>query len=128
MIPIEKPVESEQKILIYASCNINNIFCFLTDPNTAITFLEKTKEKVASCSPVIEFTIWVTVLKWLFVVLLDQVKASEEATILCKTSIGTLKLEINDLPATKVIYLHIFRFLGCGHVYHCVANQIQSFQ
>uniref|UniRef100_A0A8C9VBA8 Proteasome 26S subunit, non-ATPase 13 n=1 Tax=Scleropages formosus TaxID=113540 RepID=A0A8C9VBA8_SCLFO len=48
----------------------------MTDPNVAITFLEKTKEKV---------------------------KSSEEAVILCKTSIGSLKLEINDLPATKKI-------------------------
>lgn len=32
-----------------------------------------------------------------------QVKSSEEALILCKTSIGSLKLEINDLPATKVL-------------------------
>lgn len=31
-----------------------------------------------------------------------QVKSSEEAVILCKTSIGSLKLEISDLPATKV--------------------------
>lgn len=31
-----------------------------------------------------------------------QVKSSDEALILCKTSIGRLKLEINDLPATKV--------------------------
>uniref|UniRef100_A0A671WLZ5 26S proteasome non-ATPase regulatory subunit 13 n=1 Tax=Sparus aurata TaxID=8175 RepID=A0A671WLZ5_SPAAU len=29
------------------------------------------------------------------------VKSSDEAVILCKTSIGSLKLEINDLPATK---------------------------
>ncbi|KAI5615027.1 26S proteasome non-ATPase regulatory subunit 13, partial [Silurus asotus] len=43
-------------------------------PNTAIVFLEKTKEKV---------------------------KASDEAVILCKTVIGSLKLDINDLPATK---------------------------
>uniref|UniRef100_A0A671WWW7 26S proteasome non-ATPase regulatory subunit 13 n=1 Tax=Sparus aurata TaxID=8175 RepID=A0A671WWW7_SPAAU len=49
------------------------IFLFL-DPKDAITFLEKTKEKV---------------------------KSSDEAVILCKTSIGSLKLEINDLPATK---------------------------
>lgn len=34
-----------------------------------------------------------------------QVKSSEEAVILCKTSIGSLKLEINDLPATKVNFL-----------------------
>lgn len=33
---------------------------------------------------------------------LVQVKSSDEAVILCKTSIGSLKLEINDLPATKV--------------------------
>uniref|UniRef100_A0A8C2WGW6 26S proteasome non-ATPase regulatory subunit 13 n=1 Tax=Cyclopterus lumpus TaxID=8103 RepID=A0A8C2WGW6_CYCLU len=44
------------------------------DPKDAITFLEKTKEKVKSC---------------------------DEALILCKTSIGKLKLEISDLPATK---------------------------
>lgn len=31
-----------------------------------------------------------------------QVKSSDEAVILCKTSIGSLKLEINDLPPTKV--------------------------
>ncbi|KAK3535709.1 hypothetical protein QTP70_020573 [Hemibagrus guttatus] len=46
----------------------------MPEPNTAITFLEKTKEKV---------------------------KASEEAVILCKTVIGSLKLDISDLPATK---------------------------
>ncbi|XP_076878427.1 26S proteasome non-ATPase regulatory subunit 13 [Brachyhypopomus gauderio] len=46
----------------------------MPDPNTAITFLEKTKEKV---------------------------KASDEAVILCKTAIGSLKLDISDLPATK---------------------------
>uniref|UniRef100_A0AAR2M1B1 26S proteasome non-ATPase regulatory subunit 13 n=1 Tax=Pygocentrus nattereri TaxID=42514 RepID=A0AAR2M1B1_PYGNA len=46
----------------------------LADPNNAITFLEKTKEKV---------------------------KSSEEAVILCKTTIGSLKLEISELTATK---------------------------
>uniref|UniRef100_A0A8C6TIJ9 26S proteasome non-ATPase regulatory subunit 13 n=1 Tax=Neogobius melanostomus TaxID=47308 RepID=A0A8C6TIJ9_9GOBI len=46
----------------------------MSDPKDAITFLEKTKEKV---------------------------KSSDEAVILCKTSIGRLKLEISDLPATK---------------------------
>ncbi|MGH0136875.1 UNVERIFIED_CONTAM: hypothetical protein FKN15_009587 [Acipenser sinensis] len=46
----------------------------MTDPNVAISFLEKTREKV---------------------------KSSDEAVILCKTTIGSLKLEINDLPATK---------------------------
>ncbi|XP_039594038.1 26S proteasome non-ATPase regulatory subunit 13 [Polypterus senegalus] len=46
----------------------------MPDPNTAIAFLEKTREKV---------------------------KSSDEAVILCKTSIGSLKLQINDLPATK---------------------------
>uniref|UniRef100_A0A8C6THU4 26S proteasome non-ATPase regulatory subunit 13 n=1 Tax=Neogobius melanostomus TaxID=47308 RepID=A0A8C6THU4_9GOBI len=49
-------------------------FCSPPDPKDAITFLEKTKEKV---------------------------KSSDEAVILCKTSIGRLKLEISDLPATK---------------------------
>uniref|UniRef100_A0A8D0CVS7 Proteasome 26S subunit, non-ATPase 13 n=1 Tax=Sander lucioperca TaxID=283035 RepID=A0A8D0CVS7_SANLU len=48
----------------------------MKDPKDAITFLEKTKEKV---------------------------KSSDEAVILCKTSIGRLKLEISDLPATKKI-------------------------
>uniref|UniRef100_A0A8D3DUK5 26S proteasome non-ATPase regulatory subunit 13 n=1 Tax=Scophthalmus maximus TaxID=52904 RepID=A0A8D3DUK5_SCOMX len=48
----------------------------MSDPKDAITFLEKTKEKV---------------------------KSSDEAVILCKTSIGSLKLKINDLPATKKI-------------------------
>lgn len=67
-----------------------------------------------------------TVLKSLFVVLLNQVKASDEAVSLCKTSIGSLKLDINDLPATKVIYLHIFLFSGCGHIYHCIENFSES--
>ncbi|KAL4622806.1 26S proteasome non-ATPase regulatory subunit 13 [Arapaima gigas] len=58
---------------------------FLTDPNVAITFLEKTKEKV---------------------------KSSEEAVILCKTSIGSLKLEINDLPATKKIIEEVEEMLN----------------
>lgn len=48
-----------------------------SDPKDAITFLEKTKEKV---------------------------KSNDESVILCKTSIGALKLEINDLPATKVTH------------------------
>lgn len=48
----------------------------MTDANTAISFLEKTKEKV---------------------------KSSDEAVILCKTTIGSLKLDISDLPATKKI-------------------------
>uniref|UniRef100_W5KIG2 26S proteasome non-ATPase regulatory subunit 13 n=1 Tax=Astyanax mexicanus TaxID=7994 RepID=W5KIG2_ASTMX len=46
----------------------------LADPNDSITFLEKTKEKV---------------------------KSNDEAVILCKTVIGSLKLEISDLTATK---------------------------
>ncbi|MCI4380431.1 hypothetical protein PGIGA_G00239800 [Pangasianodon gigas] len=57
----------------------------LTDPNTAITFLEKTKEKV---------------------------KASEEAVILCKTVIGSLKLDINDLPATKKLIEEVEEMLN----------------
>lgn len=39
-----------------------------------------------------------------------QVKSNDEAVILCKTSIGSLKLEINDLPATKVKTLLSFFF------------------
>uniref|UniRef100_A0A8C4M6I3 Proteasome 26S subunit, non-ATPase 13 n=1 Tax=Equus asinus asinus TaxID=83772 RepID=A0A8C4M6I3_EQUAS len=46
----------------------------MTDPNVALTFLEKTREKV---------------------------KSSEEAVILCKTAIGALKLNIGDLQVTK---------------------------
>ncbi|GCB81480.1 hypothetical protein scyTo_0023148, partial [Scyliorhinus torazame] len=44
-------------------------------PNVALIFLEKTKEKV---------------------------KSSDEAVILCKTAIGALKLNVGDLPVTKV--------------------------
>uniref|UniRef100_A0AAQ5ZB80 PSD13 N-terminal domain-containing protein n=1 Tax=Amphiprion ocellaris TaxID=80972 RepID=A0AAQ5ZB80_AMPOC len=57
----------------------------MSDPKDAITFLEKTKEKV---------------------------KSSEEAVILCKTSIGSLKLEINDLPATKKIIEEVEEMLN----------------
>ncbi|CAF93278.1 unnamed protein product, partial [Tetraodon nigroviridis] len=57
----------------------------MQDPKDAITFLEKTKEKV---------------------------KSSEEAVILCKTSIGSLKLEINDLPATKKIIEEVEEMLN----------------
>lgn len=46
----------------------------MSDQKDAIVFLEKTREKV---------------------------KSSEEAVILCKTAIGNLRLEINDVPATK---------------------------
>ncbi|KFU92505.1 26S proteasome non-ATPase regulatory subunit 13, partial [Chaetura pelagica] len=46
----------------------------MTDPNVALTFLEKTREKV---------------------------KSSDEAVILCKTAIGALKLNIGDLQVTK---------------------------
>uniref|UniRef100_A0A9L0RMT0 26S proteasome non-ATPase regulatory subunit 13 n=1 Tax=Equus caballus TaxID=9796 RepID=A0A9L0RMT0_HORSE len=48
----------------------------MTDPNEALTFLEKTREKV---------------------------KSSEEAVILCKTAIGALKLNIGDLQVTKTL-------------------------
>ncbi|MBN3309942.1 PSD13 ATPase, partial [Amia calva] len=57
----------------------------MTDPNTAITFLEKTKEKV---------------------------KSSDEAVILCKTTIGSLKMEINDLPATKKLIEEVEEMLN----------------
>ncbi|XDV53232.1 hypothetical protein PO909_021789 [Leuciscus waleckii] len=57
----------------------------MTDPNTAITFLEKTKEKV---------------------------KSSDEAVILCKTSVGSLKLDISDLPATKKLIEEVEEMLN----------------
>ncbi|TRY87979.1 hypothetical protein DNTS_007012 [Danionella cerebrum] len=57
----------------------------MPDPNTTITFLEKTKEKV---------------------------KASDEAVILCKTTIGSLKLDINDLPATKKLIEEVEEMLN----------------
>ncbi|KFV85760.1 26S proteasome non-ATPase regulatory subunit 13, partial [Struthio camelus australis] len=50
------------------------LFCSALDPNVALTFLEKTREKV---------------------------KSSDEAVILCKTAIGALKLNIGDLQVTK---------------------------
>ncbi|XP_053490808.1 26S proteasome non-ATPase regulatory subunit 13-like isoform X1 [Ictalurus furcatus] len=57
----------------------------ITDPNDAITFLEKTKEKV---------------------------KSSDEAVILCKTAIGCLKLEINDLATTKKLIEEVEEMLN----------------
>ncbi|KAG9334393.1 hypothetical protein JZ751_008142 [Albula glossodonta] len=40
------------------------------------------------------------------------VKSSDEAVILCKTSIGSLKLEINDLPATKKLIEEVEEMLN----------------
>uniref|UniRef100_A0A672K506 26S proteasome non-ATPase regulatory subunit 13-like n=1 Tax=Sinocyclocheilus grahami TaxID=75366 RepID=A0A672K506_SINGR len=57
----------------------------MPEPITTITFLEKTKEKV---------------------------KISEEAVILCKTTIGSLKLDINDLPATKKLIEEVEEILN----------------
>ncbi|KAI5608562.1 26S proteasome non-ATPase regulatory subunit 13 [Silurus asotus] len=57
----------------------------ITDPNDAITFLEKTKEKV---------------------------KSSDRAVILCKTTIGCLKLEINDLTTTKKLIEEVEEMLN----------------
>uniref|UniRef100_A0A8C4I2I5 26S proteasome non-ATPase regulatory subunit 13 n=1 Tax=Dicentrarchus labrax TaxID=13489 RepID=A0A8C4I2I5_DICLA len=57
----------------------------MQDPKDAITFLEKTREKV---------------------------KSNDEAIILCKTSIGSLKLEINDLPATKKLIEEVEEMLN----------------
>ncbi|XP_060742844.1 26S proteasome non-ATPase regulatory subunit 13-like [Tachysurus vachellii] len=57
----------------------------ITDPNDAITFLEKTKEKV---------------------------KCSDEAVILCKTAIGCLKLEVNELIATKKLVEEVEEMLN----------------
>uniref|UniRef100_A0AAQ5X520 26S proteasome non-ATPase regulatory subunit 13 n=1 Tax=Amphiprion ocellaris TaxID=80972 RepID=A0AAQ5X520_AMPOC len=45
-------------------------------------------------------------------IILYVVKSSEEAVILCKTSIGSLKLEINDLPATKKIIEEVEEMLN----------------
>ncbi|KAG2462761.1 PSD13 ATPase, partial [Polypterus senegalus] len=84
----------------------------MPDPNTAIAFLEKTREKV--CTQ-FEYKIGIVKLMWsspaqsgrclftnmVYVHLPCEVKSSDEAVILCKTSIGSLKLQINDLPATK---------------------------
>uniref|UniRef100_A0A8C2WIX4 26S proteasome non-ATPase regulatory subunit 13 n=1 Tax=Cyclopterus lumpus TaxID=8103 RepID=A0A8C2WIX4_CYCLU len=72
LIQVNAPVKSINPL------SLMEIILYVTrqmkDPKDAITFLEKTKEKVKSC---------------------------DEALILCKTSIGKLKLEISDLPATK---------------------------
>uniref|UniRef100_A0A9J7Y9D5 26S proteasome non-ATPase regulatory subunit 13 n=1 Tax=Cyprinus carpio carpio TaxID=630221 RepID=A0A9J7Y9D5_CYPCA len=40
------------------------------------------------------------------------VKVSEEAVILCKTTIGSLKLDINDLPATKKLIEEVEEMLN----------------
>lgn len=52
----------------------------MTDPNVAVSFLEKTCEKV---------------------------KSSDEAGILCKTAIRALKLNIRDLQVTKKTTEHV---------------------
>uniref|UniRef100_A0AAY4BU16 26S proteasome non-ATPase regulatory subunit 13 n=1 Tax=Denticeps clupeoides TaxID=299321 RepID=A0AAY4BU16_9TELE len=41
-----------------------------------------------------------------------QVKSSEEAVILCKTTIGGLRLDINDLPATKKLIEEVEEMLN----------------
>uniref|UniRef100_A0A3Q3A7H3 26S proteasome non-ATPase regulatory subunit 13 n=1 Tax=Kryptolebias marmoratus TaxID=37003 RepID=A0A3Q3A7H3_KRYMA len=46
------------------------------------------------------------------IILLVNQFHSEEAVILCKTSIGSLKLEINDLPATKKIIEEVEEMLN----------------
>ncbi|RXN01705.1 26S proteasome non-ATPase regulatory subunit 13 [Acipenser ruthenus] len=43
---------------------------------------------------------------------LIKVKSSDEAVILCKTTIGSLKLEINDLPATKKLIEEVEEMLN----------------
>ncbi|XP_053304385.1 26S proteasome non-ATPase regulatory subunit 13 [Spea bombifrons] len=57
----------------------------MTDPNVALSFLEKTREKV---------------------------KSSDEAVILCRTAIGALKLNIGDLQATKETIEAVDEMLG----------------
>ncbi|MGH0144910.1 UNVERIFIED_CONTAM: hypothetical protein FKN15_019343 [Acipenser sinensis] len=86
----------------------------MTDPNVAISFLEKTREKLYE-NFLSDFEHRINPLSLMEIILhvarqmtafqicdLFQVKSSDEAVILCKTTIGSLKLEINDLPATKV--------------------------
>lgn len=51
------------------------MFLNILDVETAITFIEKLKEKV---------------------------KSSDEAKILCLTTMGTIRIRTRDLPATKV--------------------------
>ncbi|KAM4617380.1 26S proteasome non-ATPase regulatory subunit 13 [Discoglossus pictus] len=57
----------------------------MTDPQVALAFLEKTREKV---------------------------KSSDEAVILCRTAIGALKLNIGDLQATKETIEAVDEMLG----------------
>ncbi|KAM4721650.1 26S proteasome non-ATPase regulatory subunit 13 [Rhinophrynus dorsalis] len=57
----------------------------MTDPTVALSFLEKTREKV---------------------------KSSDEAVILCRTAIGALKLNIGDLQATKETIEAVEEMLG----------------
>ncbi|CAH2326269.1 26S proteasome non-ATPase regulatory subunit 13 [Pelobates cultripes] len=57
----------------------------MTDPTVALSFLEKTREKV---------------------------KSSDEAVILCRTAIGALKLNIGDLQATKETIEAVDEMLG----------------
>ncbi|XP_069821790.1 26S proteasome non-ATPase regulatory subunit 13 [Dendropsophus ebraccatus] len=57
----------------------------MTDPTVALSFLEKTREKV---------------------------KSSDEAVILCRTAIGALKLNIGDLQATKETIEGVEEMLG----------------
>ncbi|XP_012589812.1 PREDICTED: 26S proteasome non-ATPase regulatory subunit 13 [Condylura cristata] len=57
----------------------------MTDPSVALSFLEKTREKV---------------------------KSSDEAVILCKTAIGALKLNIGDLQVTKETIEEVEDMLG----------------
>lgn len=84
---------------------------FVLDPKDAITFLEKTKEKVSGkINIAVELYKHILLYITLRCLRLIQVKSNEEAVILCKTSIGSLKLEINDLPATKVKALLFLSF------------------
>ncbi|XP_072277848.1 26S proteasome non-ATPase regulatory subunit 13 [Pyxicephalus adspersus] len=64
---------------------ILNVVRQMTDPTVALTFLEKTREKV---------------------------KSSDEAVILCRTAIGALKLNIGDLQATKETIEGVEEMLG----------------
>uniref|UniRef100_A0A4W4DP79 26S proteasome non-ATPase regulatory subunit 13 n=1 Tax=Electrophorus electricus TaxID=8005 RepID=A0A4W4DP79_ELEEL len=52
------------------------------------------------------------VIRQISVLLCKQVKSNEEAVILCKTSIGSLKLEISDLAATKKLIEEVEEMLN----------------
>ncbi|KAH0621047.1 hypothetical protein JD844_022057, partial [Phrynosoma platyrhinos] len=73
----------------------------MTDPNVALTFLEKTREKASIICVQCKIHSYATLIFVCVYTLWLQVKSSDEAVILCKTAIGALKLNIGDLQVTK---------------------------